>query len=182
MSADQIILEGLKAMALGGAGCALFAAADRGIGRGQRSLHFGLVFVYAAAAWLAGERFVAWVALSWAFYRSLPWSIGGTTTPRTQWQKVASFCRHAYPAALASAAYTAGLAPWALAWAAMLFLLVYAAYATKLAVHYAEEVDYCAAWGRPEPDWLNATQEEDRGFAFGIAFAVCVGLAALLGG
>ena len=104
MSVDQIILEAVKAAALGGAGCALFAAADRGIGKGQRSIHFGLVFIYAAAAWLSGERFVAWLALSWALYRSLPWSIGGTTTPRTDRQKVGSLLRHALPAALAQQA------------------------------------------------------------------------------
>jgi len=160
--------------ALVGAGLLVFAAADRTIGGGgRRSLAFAAVFALALAFWFLGEPLFTVVALAWALWRSLPWSIGGTTTPRTFGQKVGALLRNLIPAA---AALCWGLwAGDAVALAGSLAFFVWAVLATDLSVEYGEQIDRYAGTGSEVP-WLNEHVEVRRGQLFGATF---LGLGAL---
>ena len=151
------------------AGYAVFSVADRTIGGGgRRSLAFAAVFGLALAFWNVGERGFAVMALAWALWRSLPWSIGGTTTPRTTAQQVACWVRNMIPAL---ACYGWGM--WQrdlVAMGAALLLIVWAAVATGLSTGYAKSVDRYAAMGIYEPAWMNERVELLRGQTFGAAF------------
>jgi len=153
----------------------VFSVADRTIGGGgRRSLAFAAVFALALAFWGLGELGFTVMALSWALWRSLPWSLGGTTTPRTLGQQAACVARNMIPAL---ACYGWGV--WQrdlVATGAALLLIPWAAVATGLSTGYAKGVDRYAAMGLPEPVWLNERVELVRGQTFGAAF---LGLGAL---
>ncbi|MFD1189762.1 hypothetical protein [Phenylobacterium conjunctum] len=156
----------------------LFAWADRTVGgAGRRSLAFGLVLLAGVVLWaLSRDLTPVSMALVWIGYRSLPWKVGGSTTPRGPGQVARALMRHAWPAAIAAVMHYAGAASSAL----VLHLASYALVATGLAVFYAHRVDVLAARGEAEDGRLNAFIEGIRGAAFGAALAFA--LSASLGG
>jgi hypothetical protein len=156
------------ALALSAVGGLVFSTADRTIGgAGRRSVAFAAVFGVALAFWGLGLWMFVVLALSWALWRSLPWSIGGTTTPRTFGQKAGVLLRNLMP--------TAAVLAWAIwqrdpvAFASTPALFVWAVLATDLSVEYAEQIDRYAGMGI-EPPWLNERVEVRRGQLFGLAF------------
>jgi hypothetical protein len=149
----------------------LFAWADRTVGgAGKRSIAFGAVLACALAAYLVSRNAPLAVMLAiWVFYRSLPWKVGGGTTPR-RWQIMGAFLRHAIPAAAGLLLFLGHYAPDL----KFTFMgLAYAVVATALAVNYAREIDALTARGLPESG-QNATQECARGAAYGAAIAAAM--------
>lgn len=148
----------------------LFAWADRTVGgAGRRSLAFGLVLLAGVIGWaLTHSLTPVTMACAWMAYRSLPWKVGGGTTPHTLEQVAATFARHSMPAFVALALHLAGATPDTLP----ALLGIYACIATWQAVDYARQVDALAAAGRPEDGGLNAVFEIARGAVFGAALAL----------
>lgn len=156
----------------------LFAWADRTVGgAGRRSLAFGLVLLSGVLAWaLTHSLTPVTIACAWIVYRSLPWKVGGGTTPRTLAEVAGAWARHSMPAGVALALYLAGAAPEALP----AFLGLYGCVGAGMAAAYARKVDALAARGAAEDGRFNATLEVARGAAFGAALAASAALA--LGG
>ena len=161
-----------------------YALADRFTGGGWPDLDAklpGRSLAWAAAAcvglgYLVGGWPLAVMGLAWGVYRSLPWNIGGTTTPRGA-QIPAAFVRHAMPV-IVPAALWANNVPGG-DWRLLVFAcLAYALAATGLAVAYAREVDDLIATGRPDNGDFNAKVELARGGVFGAALAVGAMIAA----
>lgn len=152
----------------------LFAWADRTVGgAGRRSLAFGLVLLSGVLAWALTHNLTpVTIAAAWIVYRSMPWKVGGGTTPRTPAQIIGALARHSMPAAVAWVLHYAGAAPQAL----YACLGVYGVLATAFAVDYARTVDALAARGVAEDGRHNAALEVVRGAAFGAALAVSVAL------
>lgn len=168
------------------AACAvpLFAWADRKVGgddKNPKRTGYGAVLAYGAALVAASFYFPGFRDLAvigaltaiWCAYRSLPWKMGGSTTPRTTGEVVKAFIRHMLPGLLLGGLWLAGgsvphvptfsifaLAPFPL----------YAAYATAGQVRFAQLVD------RTNDDAVvrkaNAQTETSRGLAFGVAFLI----------
>lgn len=161
-----------------------YALADRFTGGGWPDLDAklpGRALAWAAAAciglgYLVGGWPLAVMGLAWGVYRSLPWSIGGTTTPHGA-QIPAAFVRHAVPAIVPAALWANGTQGGD--WRLLVFAcLAYALAATVLAVAYAREVDGLIATGRPDNGDFNANVELIRGAAYGAALAAWAMLAA----
>lgn len=151
----------------------LFAWADRVVGGGgRRSLAFGLALLAGVILWAAShDPLPVGMALTWIAYRSMPWKVGGSTTPRSPGQIGGALARHALPLGVAAVLHHAGAASPAL----LLHLGAYALIATALAVYYARKVDALAAAGRAEDGRVNAFIEVVRGGAFGAALAFGMG-------
>jgi hypothetical protein len=117
------------------------------------------------------------MAVIWSAYRSLPWKVGGSTTPRTQPEIVASLLRHSMPAmgyaVLFLAAGTAVWLPKIELWPVSLFL-AFAVFATTKSVEFAKIVDNTNSEDVVRA--ANATVETERGVVFGFALFF-VGLA-----
>lgn len=140
----------------------VFALADRGIGGGfQRSIVVAFMLVFAIGLGLSGYGFAGVLTATWTIYRTLPWSIGGTITPRTPVQLAGAFARHAGPSvAVLGSAVWFGTPPQA-----ALPLVIYGAIATGLAFAYARHVDE----GEGDGVEANNLLEGVRGFLFGLA-------------
>lgn len=161
-----------------------YALADRFVGGGWpdldaklpgRSLAWGAA-VCIGLGYLVGGWPLAVMGLAWGVYRSLPWSIGGTTTPHGG-QIVGALLRHAMPV-LVPAALWANHVPGG-DWRLLTFAcLAYALAATGLAVAYAREVDDLIAIGRPDNGDFNANVELIRGATYGAALAAWAVVAA----
>lgn len=154
-----------------------YALADRFTGGGWPALDAklpGRSLAWAAAAcialgYLVGGWPLAAMGLAWGAYRSLPWSIGGTITPRGA-QIPAAFARHALPALVPAALWVNHVAGGD--WRILTFAcLAYALAATVLAVAYAREVDALIATGRTDNGDFNDRVELIRGAAYGAALA-----------
>lgn len=150
---------------------ALFALADRGIG-GLLRRSFVVGTLIAAAAGLAylGFHFLALLIVVWLVYRTIPWKVGGSLTPRTTGQIIGSLFRHALP----TVAVVGGNVWFGTSFHAAIPLLTYAVVATVLSVSYARLVDNLAAKGLGENGDANDLQEIIRGALFGLAAAATV--------
>lgn len=147
----------------------LFAWADRTVGgAGRRSHAFGAVVALGLATGFLGHLWaVTGLSVAWVLYRSLPWKIGGSTTPHGG-QIAASFARHAIPALAALILWRGGWGPMASFYA----MILYAAAATALSVSYATAIDKLKAAGGSENGQINSKYELARGAFFGIALAM----------
>ncbi len=178
-----MIPHALLTIIFAGMAVLLFAWADRKVGGDDpnpKSTGYGRVALYAAlcggVGFLVGAHALltlAAMAVAWVVYRSLPWRVGGSMTPRTTGERVASFARHALPAlvlvALHFAAGSSPLLPPVKLIAALPFL-VYAAHATSLAIGFAKTADG-ARYEHVVAD-ANAKVEKSRGLSFGFAMLV----------
>lgn len=151
----------------------LFWYADRQVGGDNphpKSTGYGRVFLYAALALVIGLVTLGEMAMIWIGYRSLPWKVGGSMTPRTTAEKVASFARHALPgvclAALCFAHGNGILAPEIRPIAAFPFL-VFAAYATSLSLTFTRAADNAGSSAILAA--VNADIEHRRGAGYGFA-------------
>lgn len=143
-----------------------FAGLDRGIGGMlRRSVTVACALAAAIALGLAGFGFLGVVISVWLVYRTLPWKIGGSTTPRTPAQIAGAFARHALPVA----AVIGGNVWFGTPWSAALPFVVYAAFATGLAFAYARHVDDLSARGLGDYGEANDALETARGALFGLA-------------
>ena len=158
----------------------LFHYADRQVGGDHpnpKSTGYGPVFIYVALTLALGSflqdrvlLFLGEMALGWIVYRSLPWKVGGSMTPRTVGEKIGSFLRHCMPAMLAVALYIlGGKVVWAMDISPYVPLpfLAYGLFATVLAIDFAHATDFFVSNSEPLED-VNAKQETDRGLAFGL--------------
>lgn len=146
----------------------LFALADRAVGgAGKRSIAFGAVVLTGLILGLLTHQWaVTGLHIAWVLYRSLPWKIGGTTTPHGS-QIAASFARHAIPAFAALILWRGGWGPLTAVYA----LVGYAAAATALSASYAAAIDRLKASGGQEHGQINAKYELARGLFYGLALA-----------
>lgn len=162
----------------------LFYYADRQVGGDNpnpKSTGYGPVFIYAALSMAFGSLnedrvtlFLGEMALGWIVYRSLPWKVGGSMTPRTGAEKLGSFLRHCMPAMLAAVLYLiGGKVVWAMdiSFFSILPFIAYGMFATMLAIDYAHATDFFVSNNTPLSD-INAKQEFDRGLAFGLMMLV----------
>lgn len=149
----------------------LFTAADRGIGGlFRRSYVYGALLLIAAALTYFKEYPAAIITVVWGLYRSLPWKIGGSTTPRTAEQIIGAFLRHLSPSLAVFICWQQfGVDP-------KMFLPFgfYAVIATGLAYAYGRDVDAMARAGIAELGQVNEKVELVRGFVFGVAAAVAL--------
>lgn len=146
----------------------LFAVADRGIGGAlRRSIVIGAALAVAIGLGLAGYGFLAILVAIWATYRTIPWQIGGSTTPRGPGQIAGALVRHALPAV----AVVGGNVWFATPWTAAIPLLAYAVATTAMAVSYAGHVDELIETGGADNGGYNDKLEIARGAAFGLAAA-----------
>lgn len=144
----------------------LFAVADRGIGGAlRRSFVVATALAITITLGMVGHGFLALIIAVWVLYRTLPWEIGGTITPRGAGRIAGAFARHALPAV----AVVGGHAWFATPWAAAIPLLAYAVAATAMAVGYAGHVDEMAEAGGYDDGDYNDRMETIRGAAFGLA-------------
>lgn len=150
----------------------IFAAADRIVGsdlKNPKSLGNGLVIVPLAAMCALGTWGPAALVATWLLYRNIPWTIGGTTTPRTPRQIAGSLARHAMPAVTAITCTVFGLVSPMAAYG----MVLYAVAATSLSVGFAAYIDELKP-GEPEDTSVNATIELARGAIFGMMAAIAV--------
>lgn len=162
----------------------LFGWADRKIGGDDpnpKSTGFGRIAIYVAlcfaVAFLASAP-VLWtlgsMAVIWSVYRSLPWKVGGSTTPRTQTEILAAFVRHGMPAIgygiLCLAGGTNLWLPLIEYWPVSLFL-AFAVFATTKSVEFAKTVDNTNS--EDVARLANAQVETERGVVFGFALFFC---------
>lgn len=142
-----------------------FCGADRGIG-GLVNRWFVIIPLLAGAIALklAGFGFVGLIAAVWLFYRSIPWEVGGTITPRGPLQIAGSFLRNCLP----MAAVPMGHVWFDVPLKAALPFSIYAVFATGLAIAYARAVDDLASRGLGESGEINDNLEMIRGFLFGL--------------
>lgn len=155
----------------------VFSIADRGIGGAlKRSQVIGSLLILILITFFSGSIVPASLIATWVVYRTLPWSFGGTLTPRTAFQIIGSFLRHSMPAFAALGLYAFGLVNAIPA----LSMIIYALYATLLAKYYADSVDKIAS-GKGDAGfkhlkqvYLNNKIEIFRGISFSIAFALSV--------
>lgn len=149
----------------------LFAFSDRTVGSdGAHPKTTGNLPILVLALALAFSKVHAAAVLSgtWLLYRNLPWSWGGTTTPRTCLQMLGALARHSMPAAAAFGCFLLG---WLSIWVAGAFLL-YALAATCLGVYYGLYTDAQRQFKLPEDPRVNARIELTRGGLFGLALAL----------
>lgn len=149
----------------------LFALADRGIG-GLFRRSFVVAPMVVAAAGLAylGFHFLALLIVLWLIYRTMPWKVGGSLTPRGPAQIAGSFLRHALP----TLAVVGGNVWFGISYHYAIPLLAYAVVATLLSVSYARLVDGLARMSLGEDGEANDKQEVIRGAVFGLAAAATV--------
>lgn len=147
----------------------LFAWADRTVGgAGRRSVAFLAVLAFGIAAGVLAHLWgVLGLCLAWIAYRSLPWRIGGTTTPHGV-QVIGSLARHLLPAFGAVITMLGGWSPLVPVYA----LVIYGVSATALSVSYATAIDRLIASGGHENGQVNARYELARGFIFGACLAL----------
>lgn len=144
-----------------------FAGLDRGIGGMlRRSILVACALAAAIALGLAGFGFLGLIIAVWLVYRTLPWRIGGSITPRTPAEIAGSFARHALPV-VAVIGGNVWFAPTP--WSAALPFVVYAAFATGLAIAYARHVDDLKERGLGDYGDFNDGLETARGGLFGLA-------------
>lgn len=147
---------------------ALFALADRGIGGlFRRSFVIAPMVVAVGALAYFDHRFLALLVALWMVYRTIPWDVGGTLTPRGPVQIIGSFVRHALP----TAAVLGGNVWFGTSFHTAIPLLAYAVVATVLSVSYARLVDDLKSRGLGENGEANDKQEIIRGAVFGLAAA-----------
>lgn len=146
----------------------VFAGADRGIGGGaRRSIVVASMLLLAGGLGLLGQGLAAILIATWLIYRTIPWSVGGTITPRGAAQIIGALARHAGPClAIVGGNVWFGTPPQA-----AIPLAAYAVFATGLAVWYAHHVDNLAARGLGETGEANDILELIRGLSFGLAAA-----------
>lgn len=146
----------------------LFAWADRTVGgAGKRSVAFGAVVALGVAVGVLGHLWgVTGLAVAWVLYRSLPWKVGGGTTPHGG-EIIAALMRHAIPMGAALVLYLGGWGPLASVYAMGGFALA----ATALAVSYAGAIDKLIASGGSENGQVNSKYEIARGAFYGLALA-----------
>ena len=147
----------------------LFAGADRIVGgAGKRSVAFGAVVAAGLAAGFLGHLWgVTGLCVAWVLYRSLPWKVGGGTTPHGK-QIPAAFLRHAIPMGAALILFLGGWGPGASFYAMGAFAVI----ATALAVSYATAIDKLILTGGSETGQINGKYELIRGAFYGLALAV----------
>jgi len=145
----------------------VMAGLDRGIGGMlRRSITVACALAAAIALGLAGFGFLALIIAVWLVYRTLPWRIGGSITPRTPAEIAGAFARHALPVVAVPMAHV-WFAPTPLS--AALPFVVYAAFATGLGIAYARHVDDLKARGLGDYGDFNDGLETARGGLFGAA-------------
>ena len=146
--------------------CALpiiFCAADRAIGGGfRRSITVALMLIGAIGLGIGGYGFAGLLIAAWLIYRTVPWSVGGTITPRGPRQIAQAFLRHASPAV----AGVGGNVWFGVQPQSAIPLVIYGALATGLAVAYAAHID--------SGDSVDGIEENNnleivRGAAYGLA-------------
>ncbi|MEI6439003.1 MAG: hypothetical protein WCO83_02250 [Alphaproteobacteria bacterium] len=175
--------HGLLTVIFGAMAVALFAWADREVGGDNpnpKSTGYGRVALYAVLA--GGVGFLTSthglltlgaMALIWIAYRSLPWKVGGSMTPRTSGEKLATLARHSLPAlGLVVLYFAAGASPFApeVRPVALLPFIAFAAFATSLSIGFTKVAD-AAKFEHVVAD-ANAKVEKTRGLAFGLAMLV----------
>jgi hypothetical protein len=146
----------------------VFALSDRGIGGLlRRSFVVGTLIAAAIALGWMGYGFLAVLIIVWLVYRTIPWKVGGSLTPRRTGQVLGSLARHAMPMlAVVGGSVWFGTKP-----EAAIPLAVYAVAATALAVAYARFVDGLASMNLGENGEANDKLEIVRGALFGLAAA-----------
>lgn len=146
----------------------LFAWADRTVGgAGKRSVAFGAVVALGLAVGLLGHLWGATgLCVAWVLYRSLPWKVGGGTTPHGG-EILGALLRHAIPMAAALILFLGGWGPLVAVYAMGGFALA----ATALAVSYASAIDKLIASGGSENGQVNSKYEIARGAFYGAALA-----------
>lgn len=152
----------------------VFALADRGIGGLlRRSFVVGGMLLGAAVLGYFNQPLAALLIAVWLVYRTIPWKVGGSITPRTTMEIGASLLRHAMPALAVLLAYTwYGVDPQA-----ALPIAAYALAATGMGVAYANHVDKLASQGLGDNGDYNDRLEAVRGGLFGFAAALALMLA-----
>lgn len=178
-----MIPHALLTIIFAGMAVLLFAWADRKVGGDDpnpKSTGYGRVALYAALSAAVGFLTethalltLGAMALIWIVYRSLPWKVGGSMTPRTSAERLATLARHSLPAlglvALHLAAGASPLAPEVRPIAVLPFI-AFAAFSTSLSINFAKAADG-AKFEHVVAD-ANAKVEKSRGMAFGLAMLV----------
>ncbi len=168
-------------LAIGLAAIFLFRWADRKVGSDDprpKSTGYGAVFLFGLlchglnyVAALPSLWLVAIMAHVWILYRSLPWKVGGSMTPRTGPELAASFARHALPGLVCAAVLT-GSDPgfWATGqWGFLAVFFAFACLATVQHQRYGRLV-----WSSRPVNLAveNAHIESTRGAAYGVCLAM----------
>lgn len=152
----------------------VFALADRGIGGLlRRSFVVGAMLLGVVALAYFDQSFAALLVAVWLVYRTIPWKVGGSTTPRTPVEVAASILRHGMPALAVLLAHTwYGVDP-----RAALPIAAYALVATGMGMAYAKHVDDLVRRGLGDNGDYNDKLEAMRGGLFGLTAALAIMLA-----
>lgn len=149
-----------------------FAFVDRLLGSDvNRAKSIGNTSVFILSLWMAFVNpIISFFMATWLIYRNIPWSIGGTTTPRSNKQIIGSLLRHGVFIVPTTVDILMGWLPLY----SITFPILYSIIVTLGLIQYSKHIDDRIKKGLPENPKFNASIEILRGALFGLMLVLIV--------